>query len=174
MAGKNWQAGSKDIIPARVLLCMAAAVSCSPAMAAPDSFAPASYVGSLDPNVLWEVLIGGVVVCAFLAAISLWIDSELRSVKRSHARRNAFISSALNNLNQGVVMTDSRNRIVFINERYLEIYGLSRADLPPGMNGRQLAELRRVRGVLDVEVEDFYTEAARPEGLTTELPDGRS
>jgi len=174
MAGKNWQAGSKDIIPARVLLCMAAAVSCSPAMAAPDSFAPASYVGSLDPNVLWEVLIGGVVVCAFLVAISLWIHSALRSVKRSHARRNAFISSALNNLNQGVVMTDSRNRIVFINERYLEIYGLSRADLPPGMNGRQLAELRRVRGVLDVEVEDFYTEAARPEGLTTELPDGRS
>src|SRR5215813_14146465 len=173
MAGKNWQAGSKDIIAAQVLLCVATAASCCPA-AASDAFAPASYIRSLDPNVLWEVLIGGVVVCAFLVAVSLWIHSALRSVKRSHALRNAFISSALNNLNQGVVMTDSGNRIVFVNERYLEIYGLSRADLPPDMNGRQLAELRRARGILNVEVEDFYIEAARPEGLTTELSDGRS
>ena len=40
-------------------------------------------------------------------------------------RRNAFISSALNNLNQGVVMTDPQKRIVFCNDRYLEIYGLT-------------------------------------------------
>src|SRR5689334_3119128 len=175
MAGKNWQAGSKDIIPAQVLLCMAAAVSCRPAMAAaPDSFVPASYIGSLDPNVLWEVLIGGVVVCAFLVAVSLWIHSALRSVKRSQVRRNAFVSSALNNLNQGVVMTDSRNRVVFVNERYLEIYGLSRSDLPPNLNGRRLLELRRARRTLHVEDEDFYAEAAQPEGLITELSDGRS
>src|SRR6185312_16411716 len=175
MAGKNWQAGSKDIFPARVLLSAAAmAASCGPATAAPAAFAPASYIGSLDPNVLWEVLIGGVVVCAFLVAVSLWIHSALRSVKRSQVRRNAFVSSALNNLNQGVVMTDSRSRIVFVNERYLEIYGLSRSDLLPNMNGPRLLELRRARGALNLEDEDFYAEAARPEGLITELPDGRS
>src|SRR6185437_11889672 len=175
MAGKNWQAGSKDIFPARLLLSAAAmAASCGPAAAAPDAFAPASYIGSLDPNVLWEVLIGGVVVCAFLVAVSLWIHSALRSVKRSQVRRNAFVSSARNNLNQGVVMTDSRSRIVFVNERYLEIYGLSRSDLLPNMNGPRLLELRRARGALNLEDEDFYAEAARPEGLITELSDGRS
>ena len=33
-----------------------------------DDFAPASYVGSADPEMVWEVLIGGIVVCSFLAA----------------------------------------------------------------------------------------------------------
>jgi len=54
MADKNWQAGSKDLILARVAICLAAAVlPCVPASAVSDKFAPASYVGSLDPNVLW-------------------------------------------------------------------------------------------------------------------------
>ena len=45
-------------------------------------------------------------------------------IKRSQLRRSAFVSSALNNLNQGVVMTDAHQRIIFCNDRYLEIYGL--------------------------------------------------
>ena len=81
------------------------------------------------------MLIGGIVVCSFLAAVALWILSALRKVKRSQLRRNAFVSSALNNLNQGVVMTDLRKRIVFCNDRYLEIYGLARSDIPPNMTG---------------------------------------
>jgi len=175
MAGKNWQAGSKDQIPARDLLCLVAlAASSVPAWAVSDLFAPASYVGSLDPNVLWEVLIGGIVVCAFLAALALWIHSALRRVKRSQMRRNAFVSSALNNLNQGVVMTDPKQRVVFVNERYLEIYGLSRADFPPGMTGPQLLDLRRAKGALAVTNDDFFAEAAKPEGLVTELPNGQS
>jgi diguanylate cyclase (GGDEF)-like protein/PAS domain S-box-containing protein len=175
MAGKNWQAGSKDLIPARAVLCLlAVGASAAPAWAVTDKFAPASYVGSPDPGVLWEVLIGGIVVCAFLASLALWIHSALRRVKRSQARRNAFVSSALNNLSQGVVMTDPRQRIVFCNDRYLEIYGLSRSDFPPNMTGPQLLELRRARGALDVTVEDFYAQAGRPEGLITELPNGRS
>src|SRR3974390_1040195 len=133
MAGKYWQAG-KYLIPARALLCLVAlATARERAWAMADDFAPARYVASLDPNVLWEVLIGGIVVCAFLASIALWIFSALRRVKRSLARKNAFVSSPLNNLSQGVVMTDPRTRVVFCNDRYLEIYGLSRADFPPNM-----------------------------------------
>ncbi len=100
--------------------------------------------------------------------------SAVRKVKRSQLRRNAFVSSALNNLNQGVVITDPRQRIVFLNDRYLEIYGLARSDITPRMTGPELLEMRRRRGVLDVSVEDFYTHAGTPEGLITELPGGRS
>jgi PAS domain-containing protein len=42
------------------------------------------------------------------------------------------------------------------------------------MTGPELLEMRRKRGVLDVSVEDFYAQAGTPEGLITELPDGRS
>ena len=175
MAGKNWQAGGKVSIPIGIVAgLIATVVPFGVAWAVSDDMAPASYIGSAEPDIAWEVLIGGIVVCSFLASIALWIFSALRKVKRSHLRRNAFISSALNNLNQGVVITDPKKRIVFCNNRYLEIYGLERSDISDNMTGPDLAELWRQRGILDVSVEDFYGQAGAPEGLVTELSGGRS
>ena len=71
-------------------------------------------------------------------------------------------------------MTDAQKRIVFCNDRYLEIYGLSRSDIRKNMTGPELLELRRQRGVLDISVEDFYRLGDTPEGFVTELPGGRS
>ena len=175
MAGRKWQAGGKNWIPARAVLCLVAAVvPFGAARAASAAFAPSTYLGDLDPGVVWELLIGSVVVASFLGAIGLWVLSALRKAKRAQLRRNAFVSSALNHLNQGVVMTDARERIVFCNDRYLDIYGLSRADIRRHMTGTELLELRRDRGVLDVSAEDFFARAATPEGMVTELPGGRS
>jgi diguanylate cyclase (GGDEF)-like protein/PAS domain S-box-containing protein len=157
-----------------VVCLVAIAAPLASAWAATGGFAPASYVGSLDPNTIWELLIGGIVLASFLGAIGLWVLSSLRKAKRSQLRRNAFISSALNHLNQGVVMTDAQHRIVFCNDRYLEIYGLARADVPRDMTGAQLLELRRSRGVLGVSNDDFYAQAATPDGLVTELPNGKA
>src|SRR2546423_270869 len=143
MADKNWQAGGKDSIPAQAFLCLvAAALPCGSAWGASPSggFAPASYVGELDPGVIWELLIGGIVVASFLDAAGLWVITALRRVRRSQLRRSAFVSSALNNLSHGVVMTDARQRIIFCNDRYLEIYGLVRADVPRDMTGPELLE----------------------------------
>src|SRR3984957_14817349 len=170
MAGKNWQAGGKVSIPARAVVCLLATVApFGAALALSNDFSPASYVGSPDPGLVWEVLIGGIVVSAFLAAIGLWVLSALRRVKRSQLRRNAFVSSALNNLSHGVVMTNPQQRIVFCNNRYLEIYGLARSDIPRDMTGPELLAMRRRRGMLDVSGEDFYANAGRPEGRITEL-----
>jgi diguanylate cyclase (GGDEF)-like protein/PAS domain S-box-containing protein len=175
MADKNWQAGGRVLIPAQAVVCLLATiVPFYAASGMSDSFAPASYVGSADPDMIWEMLIGGIVVCSFVAAIALWILSALRNVRRSQLRRNAFVSSALNNLSQAVVMTDSQRRIVFCNDRYLEIYGLVRSDIHRHMTGPELLEMRRKRGVLDVSVADFYENAGTSEGLITELPGGRS
>src|SRR5713226_5957389 len=175
MADKNWQAGGKILIPARAVVGLIATVaSFGAAWGLSDNFAPTSYVGSADPNTVWEMLIGGIVVCAFLAAVALWAHSALRTVQRSQLRGNAFVRSALNNLSHGVVMTDQQKRIVFCNDRYLEIYGLARSDIPRSMTGPELLELRRKRGILDVSVADFYANAGAPEGLITELPGGRS
>ncbi|QOZ36689.1 EAL domain-containing protein [Bradyrhizobium sp. CCBAU 53421] len=175
MAGRKWQAGGKNSIPARAILCLiAAVVPFGAAQAASAAFAPSTYLGDLDPGVVWELLIGSVVVASFLGAVGLWILSALRKAKRAQLRRSAFVSSALNHLNQGVVMTDARERIVFCNDRYLDIYGLSRADIRRNMTGSELLELRRDRGVLDISAEDFFARAAAPEGLVTELPGGRS
>src|ERR1700738_4485602 len=175
MADKNWQAGGKILGPAQAVACLIATVApFGAALAVSNNFAPMSYVGSADPNTVWEVLIGVVVVSSFVGAIALWIVSALRKVKRSQLRRSAFVSSALNNLSQGVVMTDPQQRIVCCNDRYLEIYGLARLDISRNMTGPELLAMRRERGVLDVGVEDFYKNADTPEGIITELPGGRS
>jgi diguanylate cyclase (GGDEF)-like protein/PAS domain S-box-containing protein len=175
MADKNWQAGGKNLIPAQALVCLAATVApVRAAWGSSDSFASTSYVSSADPNFVWEVLIGGFVVCSFLAAVALWIHSVLRRIQRLQLRRNAFVRSALNNLSHGVVMTDAQQRVVFCNDRYLELYGLVRSDIPRNMDGVELLKMRSRRGVLDLSVEDFYTQAGAPEGYITELPGGRS
>jgi diguanylate cyclase (GGDEF)-like protein/PAS domain S-box-containing protein len=174
MAEKNWHVGSTLRIAVQAALCLAGAVVPARAFALPDGFAPSSYLGALDPNVVWEALIAGIVACAFLASIALWIHSSLRRTRRLQLRRNAFVSSAMNNLNQGVVMTDAQRRIIFCNDRYLEIYGLTRSDLRTGMTGQDILRLRRERGVLGVTDDEFYDKAASPNGLITELPDGRA
>src|SRR3989440_2770795 len=175
MADKNWAGGGKDLIPAKAFLCLIAVIApLGSAWGSPDKFSPTSYIGSADPNTIWELLIGGVVVCSFLVAVALWIHSSLRKVKRAQLRRNAFISSALNNLNHGVIMIDAQQQIVFCNNRYLEIYGLARSDIRRGMSGPEMLQLRRDRGVLDLSNEDFFKYDGTPEGLITELPGGRS
>src|SRR5258708_9711852 len=175
MADKNWQAGGKVLIPAQAFACLIAIVApCGTGWAQSDRFTPTSYLGSADPDMVWEMLIGGIVVSSFLAAIALWTHSELSRAKRSQLRRNGYVSSALNHLSQGVLMTDPQQRIVLCNDRYLEIYGLVRSDLTRNMTGPELLEVRRERGWLDVSVEDFYKYAERPEGLISELPNRRS
>src|SRR6516164_2343701 len=175
MAGRNWQAGGRIMILAGIVACLLVlAMPLGTALAAASQSAIADGLRSADPHLLWEMAIGGIVVCCFLVSLTVWILSALRRVKRSQLRRNASVSSALNNLNQGVVITDPRQRIVFCNDRYLEIYGLARSDVPPLMNGVALLELRRRRGVLDVSPEDFFALASAPEGHVTELPGGRA
>jgi diguanylate cyclase (GGDEF)-like protein/PAS domain S-box-containing protein len=174
MADANRQAGGRNFIPALALVCLAAvAVPCRSAWGATQS-ADLSYFDALDSSRLWELLLGGIAIVAFLTALGLWALSALRSARHARLRRNAFISSALNNLNQGVMITNAQNRIVFCNDRFIEMYGLTRADISSGMTGSELVELRRSRGLMTLSVEEFSALARRPEGVVLELPDGRS
>src|ERR1700741_4147692 len=162
MADTNWQAGGRRSIAAQALLCLAAAVlSCASAQAQgqvqgqADAFALASFFGPIEPNVAWEIAIGGTVLSAFLGALAFWVHSALRRLRRTQLRRTAYITTALNSLNHGVVMTDPKMRIVYINDRYLEIYGLKRDELPSVMTGSDLLNLRRSQGLLDISAEEF-------------------
>jgi diguanylate cyclase (GGDEF)-like protein/PAS domain S-box-containing protein len=172
MADKKRQAGGGIMIPAGVVVCLVATVWAAAASGA--EFSLVSYFNAADPEVISDAVLGGLVVCCFLIAVGLWLMSTLRRIKQSKLRRNAFVSSALNNLKQGVVITNARQRIVFLNDRYLEIYGLSRSDITPTMTGKELLELRRQRGMLDISVDEFYAQAGDPEGLVTELTNGQS
>ncbi|PZA13127.1 diguanylate cyclase [Rhodopseudomonas palustris] len=140
---------------------------------AAQSFVPANYIGGVEPEIMWELLIGGFVVASFTCAVALWAASMLRKQRRAQRRKNMLVDSVLNKLQQGVVIADSSGRIVFCNDRYLEMYGLTRAEVPRGLPGRELLELRRSRGMLDVSNDEFYRNAGLPQGYVCELQDGR-
>src|SRR3954467_13910829 len=177
MADGNRQARRKNSIPAQALFCLlATSVPCGFAWAAAPSVGSAavSYLSDYDPNLLWELVLGGIAAVSFLVAIGIWILAALRGAKTAQLRRSAFINSALNTLNQGVMITNAQNRVVFCNDRFLEMYALDRTEIPHSMTGRELLELRRARGLLNLTVDEFSKLARLPEGVVTELPDGRS
>ncbi|MCF2522107.1 EAL domain-containing protein [Bradyrhizobium sp. G127] len=143
-------------------------------IANPDGTFSALSSDSAHTALMWQVAIGGFVVIAFLAAMVLWISTALRRARHANIRRAAFVSSALNNLANGIVMVDARKRMVFCNDRYLEMYGLDRFDLFPGMTGRDLLELRKQRGTISGEIDDYFCNVQHPDGYVCELKDGRS
>ncbi|MFT6671359.1 MAG: diguanylate cyclase (GGDEF)-like protein/PAS domain S-box-containing protein, partial [Afipia broomeae] len=143
-------------------------------VANPDGSFSATALEISNTALVWQVAMGGLVVAAFLAAIILWVSSALRRARHSNIRRAAFVSSALNSLTTGIVMVDARKRIVFCNDRYLEMYGFSRSDLVAGMTGRDLTALRATRGMLCDDIDEYYRNVKSPEGHVCELLDGRS
>ncbi|MEH2479572.1 diguanylate cyclase (GGDEF)-like protein/PAS domain S-box-containing protein [Nitrobacteraceae bacterium AZCC 2146] len=174
MTGKIWRTGGNAAIFTAAGVCLLAIAVASDVADARAEFSPPSYIGELDPQMIWEILLGGLVGLAFLGAVVLWVVSALRDVKRQQQRRNAFVGSALNHLSQGIVMVDAQKRVMFCNDRYLEIYGLSRADLTKDITGPGLRELRRQHGTLDTASATFYEHGTSAEGFIAELQNGRS
>jgi diguanylate cyclase (GGDEF)-like protein/PAS domain S-box-containing protein len=151
--------------------CLAATAS---AAGAASGFEPAHYLGGLEPETIWELLIGGFVIAAFMTAVALWSASLLRRQRRAERRNKLLVGSVLNKLQQGVVIVDATGRVVFCNDHYLDMYGLQRSDVPRGMDRRDLLALRRARGSLGFSNEEYYRNAGLPGGYVAELPDGRA
>ena len=116
MADKNWQAGGKNSIPALALVCLSRAwpLPFGSAAAAPvirrlcarpaisATLDPEHDLGNADRRHRRRVLSRG--------GRAVGACRRCAGAKRAKLRRSAFVSSALNNLNQGVVMTDAQRR----------------------------------------------------------------
>jgi diguanylate cyclase (GGDEF)-like protein/PAS domain S-box-containing protein len=174
MVSKIWRDGGKGAIPAAAFACLLGFVVSPGAASAASDFASTGMTSSWDPNIVREILMAGTAFVFFLAAIIIWAMSALRNVQRQQRRNAAFVSSALNSMSQGIVIVDPAGRLAFCNDSYLEMYGLSRSDLSPGITGRQLAELRHARGTLGCAIDEWFSRQDSSEDVVTELPDGRA
>ena len=143
-------------------------------IANPDGTFSAVALDAPYTALVWQLVIGGIVIVAFLTAIILWVSAALRRARHANIRRGAFVSSALNSLTTGIVMVDARKRVVFCNDHYLQLYGFKRGDIPEGITGRELSELRASRGMLCGDIEEYYRHVKSAEGYICELEDGRS
>jgi len=68
-----------------------------------------------------------------------------------------MLSMVLNNMTQGVVMFDSDERLVVCNERYLDMYRLSRDVVKPGATLVDVIKNRKVTGSLNIDPEKYRT-----------------
>jgi len=128
---------------------------------------------STDISPIWELAIDGLVVIGFLVAMFIWVSTALRSAQRTNARREFFVTSALNNLSQGIVMLNAKHQVAYCNNRFLEIYGFSRSDLRKNMAGYELMEMWSRRGKLACGLQEFLKTSRDPVGHLFTMPDGR-
>ncbi|MBN9013570.1 MAG: PAS domain-containing protein, partial [Rhizobiales bacterium] len=129
--------------------------------------------GAADPILLWQFVIGAVVALAFLIAVVLWAVAALNRVKRAFSRGTTLVTTALDMLSDGVVIVNRHDKVVFCNDRYLEMYGLARADIAAGITGHELFALRRSRGIPEIAGEG-HPDPAETNGSVVELVNGRS
>jgi len=109
-------------------------------------------------------------------------DRETRLARQAHqlASANMQIDAALNNIPQGLCMFDENARIVVVNQRYIDMYGLSPEVVKPGCPLRTLMEHRKEAGMFKGDPAAYCDDivAAIREGRTSsmliETTDGRT
>jgi methyl-accepting chemotaxis protein len=74
---------------------------------------------------------------------------------RRQRAQNARFTEAIDNMTQGLVMFDAQGRIVVVNRRYIDMYGLSPQIVRPGLTLKQLIEHRRDTGLFTGDVESY-------------------
>src|SRR5262249_25424901 len=90
---------------------------------------------SLSPGSLAIAVASGAMAVLGMTLIGAFTDRRLDANSR-------LLATALNNMTQGVVMFDRSERLVVCNDRYLEMYGLSRVVVKPGCTLREIIATR--------------------------------
>ena len=80
-------------------------------------------------------------------------------VDRRLREQNMQLTSALDNMSQGLCMFDASTRLIICNERYLEMYGLTRDRAYPGCFLRELLEYRKATGTFFQDVDEYVAAA---------------
>ena len=88
------------------------------------------------------------------ALAGAFVDRRLRE-------QNLQLASALDNMTQGLCMFDGSARLIICNERYLDMYGLTREQAYPGCPLRDLLEYRQATGTFFQDVDEYVAAAKK-------------
>ncbi|MDC7785419.1 EAL domain-containing protein [Rhodoplanes sp. TEM] len=127
-----------------------------------------------ERRALW---IGIGTVLAFLCCAAL-LSSLVRKSRRLE-QTSGQLDAAINNMSYGLCMFDRDGRLILHNERYRQMYGLTREAVRPGTSLRDLLRLRSAAGTVCADPESYLAELsgaiARDTAIhvMTRLDDGR-
>jgi PAS domain S-box-containing protein len=122
-------------------------------------------------------LLAVAVACVAVAVLSVCLAAIF--VDRRHGEDNQLVATAFDHMSQGLGMFDSAGRLLLINNRYREMYGLSPEQAKPGDTLRDLFQQRvkvgTFSGDVDQYVDGVMQQFARGENVDriVETPDGR-
>ena len=109
----------------------------------------------------WVVLISGLILCGGLICY-IWATGQharrLRTANDHLDRTNLHLDAAVNNMPQGLLMFDASERLVVCNDRYIEMYGLSREIVKPGCSVPELLRYRVASGQLTIDPDEYRRE----------------
>jgi diguanylate cyclase (GGDEF)-like protein len=147
------------------------------------AFCAGMLVGSLlgsataDWSVREGLLMAAVVILAVIVVLVLK-RHQVSDQRLAAERRN--LSTAVNNIPQGLVLYDASARIIICNRPYIEMFGLSSDVAKPGSTMHRLIAHRQETGSFDGDVDAFCDAIIRNVRLgkgtrqLTEAPGGRA
>jgi diguanylate cyclase (GGDEF)-like protein len=106
--------------------------------------------------------------------------ADILSFPQMSRKDEQLLRTVLNNMSQGVLMFDSETRLIFCNNRYIELYELSPEIVKPGCLLRDLLRHRMELGTFSGDADEYVARlsAGIAEGKTfsqiVNLPDGRA
>jgi diguanylate cyclase (GGDEF)-like protein len=117
-----------------------------------------------------------------IAALLFLVVRKLSLQHRQQQRRLTLekqrLDTAVNNMTQGLLLFDSRQKLVICNQRYIEMYGLSADVIKPGCSFREVVAHRKDTGSFTGSVDHYVERVLRDVGtrnaMVIETPDGRS
>jgi diguanylate cyclase (GGDEF)-like protein len=135
----------------------------------------------------WRAQIRFLIVAAGLAMLVITVMLYLVVRKLSQQHRlseqrlrveKLRLDTAVNNMTQGLLLFDARQRLVICNNRYLEMYRLSAQVVKPGTTFREVIVHRKATGTFTGDIDLYCSRVMHEIGLrqamTIETPDGRS
>jgi diguanylate cyclase (GGDEF)-like protein len=104
--------------------------------------------------------------------------AELRAREQDLQAQNARFDTAVSHMTQGLLLFDASQRLVVCNQRYIEMYGLSKDVVVPGCSFRDIIAHRKVTGSFVGDDAEYSSRVLRSVGLKNSMiidtPDGRS
>jgi diguanylate cyclase (GGDEF)-like protein len=107
-------------------------------------------------------------------------DSAKRAIDPEPVPPGRLLENAINHLSLGLVIFDSQRKVVFCNQRYADIYGLSSEQIQPGTPVSELIQRRLDMGGHnglsdpDAYVRDRFRDAVVPDTTVQKFADGRT
>jgi diguanylate cyclase (GGDEF)-like protein len=105
-------------------------------------------------------LIGIATLSALVVALILFLI--VRLISRQHqiaqqrlALEKQRLDTAVNNMTQGLLFFDSSHRLVICNQRYVDMFGVSRDVIKPGCTFRELLTHRKETGTFAGDVDEY-------------------